>query len=418
MKIKCLCLFILMGITTYGQDTIRTMFYNLYRFPVMPPANREYILKDILDTNHPDIFMVSELVNEDGADRILYTSLNNSGKQLYKRAVFVYTQSGATDSLQQTVFYNASKLILLKQQVYPTTVRDINHYTFLLNTEDAATDSTFLEVFVTHLKSSEGPSNRQLRLGMVDTFFSHLASVPSDHYVLFAGDFNFYSAYNEKAYQKIVDTSNPIIMVDPIHAPGKWSDNDSFRTIHTQATRISSAGFGTGGASGGLDDRFDYIMISRNLEQTFGTLQYIQDSYKAYGNNGNCFNNRVDAYECDGEYSLSLRQRLYNMSDHLPVVMQLKTNKHFVGISNVKQTPVFELLNGNMIHDFLEVNITDPAININAIKWYNNLGQLLSIPANKHGHRVSFDFRMLSAGIYYLRYVGKQSQNLKVIKNY
>ena len=416
MKTRFLFLLLLLGTKLYSQDTLKMMAYNLYRFPVMPPANRETILKDILDTYHPDLFMVCELVNEDGANRILYTSLNNNGAtQLYMQAPFVPTQSDTADPLQQTVFYNSQKLLLINQQTYPTTVRDINHYTFLLNTDDALTDSIFIDAFVTHLKSSEGPANRELRLEMVDTFLNHLASVPHNHYVLFAGDFNFYSAYNETAYQAIVNPNNPIVMEDPIHAPGKWSDNDSFKTIHTQATRLSSAGFGTGGASGGLDDRFDYIMMSENLAQA-GKLQYINGSYKAYGNNGNCFNNRVDAYDCDGEYSLALRQNLYNMSDHLPVVMQLKTSQHFVGISNINTPASIQLLNGNIISDRLEININEQSVSIGEFRLYNNLGQTIQVNISQQGSRISFDCSTLHPGIYYLKYRGKQQEVFKVIK--
>jgi hypothetical protein len=413
---KLFTLFLLcLSLCVYGQDTLNTMFYNLYRFPVMPPVHREYILRDILNSYHPDLFMTAELVNEDGANRILNTSLN-SMQPVYLRAAFIATQSDTTDPLQQMVFYNKQKLILLKQQTYPTKVRDINQYTFLLNTEDASSDSVFLEVFVAHLKSSEGPGNRQFRLGMVDTFVKHMENIPSSHYVLFAGDFNFYSAYNEPAYQKIINPGNPIVMVDPIHAPGKWNDNDSFKAIHTQATRISADGFGTGGASGGMDDRFDFIMMSKSLEQ-IGALQYINGSYKAYGNNGNCFNNRIDAYDCDGPYSLLLRQNLYNMSDHIPVVMQLKTNKRFTGIAAISTPKALTLLNGNIVSDFLYLKMNEALpYRANDFMLFNNLGQKLNVQQESHGKEIVFDLRHLKAGVYYLKYVGKEAQQFKIIK--
>ncbi|KAA5533647.1 hypothetical protein F0919_14010 [Taibaiella lutea] len=376
------------------------MFYNLYRFPAQPPANRENILKDILDTYHPDILMSCELVNEDGAERILNHSLNYNGVSRYARAGFIFTHGDTADPLQQMVFYNKEKLILLRQQVYPTKVRDINHYTFLLNTTG---DSIHLDVFVTHLKSSEGAGNRQLRLEMIDTFVKKSEAVTPNHYVLLAGDFNFYSSYNEPAYQKILDTNNHIRMVDPIHMPGNWNGNDSFKAIHTQATRLSSAGFGEGGASGGMDDRFDFIMMSKSLEQQ-GALSYVDGSYKAYGNNGNCFDNRIDAYDCDGPYSLQLRQNLYNMSDHIPVVMQLKVNREFaVGVNEVSTSDNPFHLNGNVVKDFLEIKMnSNKKIRKEDFAIYNIIGQKMNVDIQHRGDRLTIDMRMLQNGMYYL----------------
>jgi hypothetical protein len=400
--------------TAFSQQYINAMFYNLYRFPIQPPSNRENILKDILDTYHPDLLMNCELVNEDGADRILNGSLNYNGISRYARAEFVSTQGDTEDPLQQMVFYNKEKLILLYQQVYPTKVREINHYAFLLNTVG---DSVYLDVFVTHLKSSEGPANRQLRLEMIDTFVKKLETVPSDHYVLLAGDFNFYSSYNEPAYSKIVDTNNHIVMVDPIHMPGKWNNNDSFKAIHTQATRLSTTGFGEGGASGGMDDRFDFIMMSKSLEQQ-GNLSYVNGSYQAYGNNGNCFDNRIDAYDCDGPYSLQLRQSLYNMSDHIPVVMQLKVNKEFaVGINEVSASDQLFLLNGNVVKDFLKINIKKAkSVDANDFILYNNLGQRMNLKIVNQNNVITIDMRALKSGIYFLRYYGKLSETLKILR--
>jgi hypothetical protein len=401
--------------TAFGQQYINVMFYNLYRFPVQPPANREHILKDILNTYHPDLLMNCELVDEEGADRILNTSLNHGGISKYARAAFVFTQSGAADDpLHQIVFYNKEKLILLQQQVYPTKVRDINHYTFLLNTIG---DSVYLDAFVTHLKSSEGPANRQLRSEMIDTFVKKLETVPASHYVLLAGDFNFYSSYNETAYHKILDTTNPIVMVDPIHMPGKWNNNDSFKAIHTQATRLSAAGFGEGGASGGMDDRFDFIMMSKSLEQP-GNLSYVEGSYKAYGNNGNCFDNRIDAYDCEGPYPLSLRQNLYNMSDHTPVVLQLKTNREFlVDVDEVSPSKELILLNGNIVKDFLNLRWDNKnSFDSNLFCMYNNLGWKTPVILTKTGNGLQIDFRHLKAGMYYLRYRNKEQIVFRILK--
>lgn len=411
---KTLFFLLLFPVALVAQEPIHVMFYNIYRFPEKPPAHRENILKEIINTYRPDLFMVCELISENGADRILNTALQTPTGD-FKRAVFVPTQSDFSDPLHQTVFYNKHKFTLVNQHTYPTTVRDINHYTFVLNALDLNTDSLYLEVFVTHLKSSEGTDNEQLRLGMIDTFITVLHQIPANRHVLLAGDFNFYNAFEEPAYQKITDPANPIVMVDPVNMPGNWHDNEQFKSIHTQATRTSAEGFGVGGATGGMDDRFDFIMMSENF-RTDPSLYYVEDSYKAYGNNGNCFNERIDAYECEGSYSLELRQHLHNMSDHTPVVMQLQTSKQFLPVGKIHKQKILAFASSNMAADFITVNIKESS-KIRFLYLYNSLGQLCKKQViNTTDRQVKLDLTDLTAGFYYLKTDVSNSEVLKFIK--
>ena len=241
------------------------MFYNIFKFPTSLPQNRQFILRDILDEYQPDLFMVCELVSQHGADLILNTSLQNQ-TDTYARANFVSDTANPSDPLQTMVFYNTRKLTLVNQQTLPTVYRDINHYSFKLNTE--SNDPVYLEVFVAHLKSSTGTANQQTRLQMVQQVTNALQNLtqPNTH-VLFAGDFNFYRS-TEPGYQQILNPNNAIKLIDPVNAPGTWQNNAAFSHLHTQSTRVSNSGFGGGansGAGGGLDDRFDFIMMSENF---------------------------------------------------------------------------------------------------------------------------------------------------------
>jgi len=250
---------IFLSFQIYAQETINTMFYNLLDFPEAPPSNRADILKAIVDDYQPDLFMVCELQSEAGADIILNTSLVTQDNR-YMRANFIPNQSSSFAGLQQLVFYNSKKLILDDLTVITTSIRDINHYIFKLNTPDVATNPIYLDVFVAHLKSSQGIDNEILRLQMVVEFTDFLSSIPTDHFVLFAGDLNLYTS-NESAYQELLDPSNSIVLKDPIDRLGGWHNNASFQDIHTQSTRISNNEFNDHGAGGGLDDRFDFILF-------------------------------------------------------------------------------------------------------------------------------------------------------------
>ena len=405
--------FLLLTSLCTANDTVNVMFYNIYRFPEKPPANREFILKDIVNEFQPDLFMVCELISESGAERILNSALQN-GSYDFKMAPFVPTLSDTGDPLHQTVFYNKRKLMLVQQYTYPTLVRDINRYTFVLNALDLQADSVLVDVFVTHLKSSEGPENEALRLTMADTFVRVLQSLPPDRHVLLAGDFNFYSSA-EAAYQRLTDPANNIVMTDPINSPGEWHNNPAFAGVHTQATRTSAEGFGTGGATGGMDDRFDFVLISDGLRNN-ELLRYVEHSYHAFGNNGNCFDQRIDAYDCDGSYDLPLRRKLHNMSDHAPVVLQLHTNKQFLGIAANDRNPKIAIAGSNVVHDILEIKINQPVPGL-VLKVCNNLGQTLKSRKIQSGEKkVAFAVDDLVPGLYYLRLVAAHTETLKFIR--
>ena len=410
MKKDFLLILLLLTFTkVVSQETINTMFYNLLEFPEAPPANRATILKTILDDYQPDLFMVCELQSENGANIILNTSLQTADNR-YQRANFVANQSSASTNLQQLVFYNTHKLLLDSQDEIITIVRDINHYAFRLNTPDASTNPVFLDVYVAHLKSSQGSTNEELRASMASELTSALGSIPSDHFVLFAGDFNLYTA-NESAYQELLDPTNSIVLKDPINRPGSWHVNSSFQDIHTQSTRTSNSNFNNFGAGGGLDDRFDYILISENL-QSSATLRYATNSYKAYGNNGNCFNLNINDSSCTGTYPQSIRNNLYNMSDHLPVIMQLETDLVLNLSENLLSNNYIRFNNGNVIANTLTLKIDSSILN-NTIVIYNSMGQKIKT-VTTNTVDIDIDATNLNSGIYYI--VVQNSQRITPLK--
>lgn len=197
---------LLAGMVVHAQETLNVMFYNLLEFPEAPPANRPVILKNILESFGPDLFMVCELESEQGANTILETSLQTTDNR-YARAEFISNRSHPPTDLQQLVFYNKNKFILEGQHVITTGIRDINHYQFRLNTIGG--EAINLDVFVAHLKSSSGFDNEQKRLDMVLDFTTYLLNIPKDHFVIFAGDLNLYSS-EEDAYQELLDLPMPL----------------------------------------------------------------------------------------------------------------------------------------------------------------------------------------------------------------
>jgi hypothetical protein len=81
-----------------------------------------------------------------------------------------------------------------------------------------------------------------------------------------------------------------------------------------------------------MDDRFDFILISDEIR--FGTrnVLYLQESYKAFGQDGQRFNSSINSPPANTAVSQEISEALLNVSDHLPIVLQLRVDK-------VLQTP-------------------------------------------------------------------------------
>ena len=79
--------------------------------------------------------MVCEVVDEIGADYLFENAIIPFNED-FEKAPFEENQSGS-NSLQQMVYYNSKKLILEESRVITADTRDINQYTFKINTENA-----------------------------------------------------------------------------------------------------------------------------------------------------------------------------------------------------------------------------------------------------------------------------------------
>lgn len=401
----------------FSQENFKLMFYNLLNFPLETNVpNRIDYLEQTLNTYKPDIFMVCELNNVYGGNAILQV-LQDRISEDYRSAVFTSNTSddeiGNQDDLQNLIFYDNSKFILESQHIVQTLYRDFNHYKLKLNSVNQNSNPVYLNAIVCHLKASSGSNNENLRLQMVQDLTQYLSTFPSDSYVMLAGDFNVYSA-SEPAFQELIDPNNNIVFVDPVDRMGSWHTNVDYVDVFTQSTRTQS---GLGGSTGGLDDRFDFILTSTNMLSN-QDLYYVPNSYQAFGNNSNpnCFNNEILDTACAGtSFSLEVREALYYFSDHLPVVMELETNETLLSIPTY-QTESFQIMGTNMVDTTLEVQIHNQSLSTNKLYIFNTLGQVVkSIPLGT-SNRLSIDVSGLKNGIYYIRMSNTNVQPLKFIK--
>ncbi len=389
-----------------AQTTIKVMSYNLLHYPTGTGTDRKDDLKYILDSYQPDIFMACEIEDGTGADEILDYCL---GTEHYSDSYFTYNHSGSYH-LQQMLYYNHHKFELTHETYLLTYIRDINHYTLKLKTSNGSPE-VYIEVYVAHLKASGGTDNEDIREDMVNVLLDDLHNIPADHFVIFGGDFNLYSS-DEPAYQALMDATNAVVLKDPINRPGSWHNNYDFRDIQTQSTH--SASESNSYVGGGIDDRFDFLLISENLT-TSPLLYYVSDSYAAYGNNGTCFNKAITSSYCNGgNYDFSLRSHLYQMSDHLPVVMTLETTASLSSELWAIDSKLFYINGTNPVHQYLNIGGAVP--DAVQVKIYAISGQQIkSIPVYHLGEPI--DLLDLETGIYFVS-VTYQNQNqiLKFVK--
>jgi hypothetical protein len=316
-----LVLSLFLGFNCLAQtDTISIVSYNVLNFPdgrndcssntVVP--NRQDTLRKVLQYLSPDIFVACEVQTSAGANSILNNSLNVFGANNYAMATFIMD-----GSLNNSMYYNTDKLTLKSQDRIETTPRAIDHYVLYANDPNLGVyyDTTFIEVYMSHLKAGSGGSNAAIRADQTEMLMDYIATRPLSSNHFFCGDLNVYSSF-EDGYQNLI--SGPLALVDPINSPGSWNNNSSFSNVHTQSTR-TSLNYDCG-SKGGLDDRFDQILVSQNVMSGSDSLKYLNNSYDAVGNDGNHFNSNLLSGS-NSQYPDSVVNALYYMSDHLPVVL-------------------------------------------------------------------------------------------------
>lgn len=325
--IKKLSLFvclILMCLISYSQ--LRVMSYNLLNFPTGNFQGRVDTLQNIIDYYRPHLLMVQELQNEDGLNQIT-DMMNELEYGNFASGNFVQQQSDPFNPyyLQQNIVFDQNYLTLKNQLEIITDIRDVNYFRLYFNDNELANgaDTTYLHVFVTHLKSSSGSANEQLRLQMVEQFITYIENnLDETDNILFAGDFNLYDTA-EPAYQALINENNVIAMQDPFSAFGNWAvSNFQHREILTQSTRASQ--IGNDGAGGGLDDRFDFILFSPALMNSLSPVHFIEGTFKSLGNNGTCYNQSITNCASGNEVPTDVLQSIYYMSDHIPQVCEIE----------------------------------------------------------------------------------------------
>ena len=301
----CLCSYASLQAQT--TQNIRVMTYNLLNFPNASniivsgnDASRTVYFREIVEAAAADIIIIQELTSDAGAT-MLVNELNTNGTtgKNYARAS-IYTGYGSSPSLGNMLIYNADLFNFVSQAELPRNNTVIHNGNTVISPrtnsyyelEAYHTDCTAtipLHVFGLHLKAGQGDATAteiadkdRRNLGALD-LMDFVNTLPTNSNIIAGGDFNFYSTTDEPAYTSILSNANNNPFFDVLN--GWTRDIAADAAKYTQSTRAGFAGnlHGNNGTSGGLDDRFDFLFMSDDVQNNTNNVRYIANSYETFG---------------------------------------------------------------------------------------------------------------------------------------
>ena len=425
LLIVCLAL---SALAAKAQDTLTVMQYNLLYYGNYNSGfadcyetnnntqRKDECIRTILDYVKPDIFTVCEF----GATAALQNdflrhNLNINGANYWQSDNII---NYAGENIINHIFYDSRKLGLKRHVALHTNPRDTDVYELYLKTPSlAAGDTVKLVCIVAHPKAGQGyeASRRalmQIAMDHVNQYY------PTDN-VLIMGDFNMYGA-SESGYRLLTQTySNPsVCFMDPLAfqgGVGEWTNNNQFAAFHTQSTRsYSDECF----SSGGLDDRFDFILMADEIAFSYNHMRYVQGSYKAIGNDGRHFNSSINQ-GTNTAVPAAVAEALFDGSDHLPVTMKIAVDLH-LGVEDHEAQSLYATVAPNPASDRAVVDFFNPSQGQVQFELYSLQGQLMQREAaafSEGSQRYELMLLDIPKGFYLLRIRHKDgfNQSLKLI---
>ncbi|MHC4218278.1 MAG: endonuclease/exonuclease/phosphatase family protein [Planctomycetota bacterium] len=243
----------------------------------------------------PDVVLVQEILSA-GALFDLRDNLNNAPGSPGDWLSAPFVNGNDTDS---GLLYRTDKVQFLGLTVVspggapPHHPRNIMRYDIRILGYPA--DAGTIACYGTHMKAGSGGQDQARRQLEAELIRADAALLPPNWQFLLGGDFNIQSSA-ELAYVELigVGAAGAGRFFDPIKRPGEWNNDIVFRFVHTQ----DPAG------AGGMDDRYDQILVSANLIDDAGveyagnanvpysgsTWDDPNHSYRCWGNDGTSFN--------------------------------------------------------------------------------------------------------------------------------
>jgi len=389
MKFKSLLLGSALVLSIQGaqaQDTIKFMTYNILNYPDVNTSRIAY-LKTIVQHIKPDVFLVNEITQPVGATNIISQALNQNGITYYAQSLYVQSPDD-----ENMLFYNTQKLGLVDQNTISTSLRDFNEYILYYKEPGmtAQSDTVYFYVYAAHLKAGSTAADIAQRGSETSVLKSYLSTRSYAENTVVAGDMNVYNN-SEAAYINFTGSTQANLY--DVVGSGIWHSNTFYKMHFTQSTRIVAI---DGGATGGMDDRFDMMLFSDDMQTGSKGAKYIPGSYRAVGQDGLRLNGSLIDPVNNSEPT-NVINALYYMSDHLPVYMEVAVGGN-VGVNEESIIPfkVYPV----PANDLLYIKV-DAAVK--SIHLVDLSGRILSLSPEVSGNVLKLDVASFATGSYLLQ---------------
>lgn len=399
-------------------DTIKVMSYNVGNFGTAPTSScplfnfglKSTYLKNILQYEKPDVIALLKMNASKSfckdtrvnyvLDSICVGCWNYGDYTIesgYPKVNMFYFNKHKLGFVKSIVIYNADK-----------NISDITLHKLFYKAWDLEQthDTVFVNFVVAHLKS--GASNTIDRASEISGAMAWLnAHISNNENIVFMGDLNTTSS-NESSFQLLINPTNANIkFFDPPNQLGNWdSQPNNFANYLTQSTRTSDPG--DCNATGGMDNRFDHILLNASLMNGAHSFKYLSGTFKVIGQDGNHVNKALIDPPTNSSIPSNIINALYYMSEHLPVALKLIVNDtNISGIQSLsKQEASFELYpNPSNSEITIKANGENKIV---GIKLLNILGEEMD------AHMVNSNQTILkvntySKGIYFLQIINENN---------
>jgi len=303
-----------------AAHALRVVNYNLLNYPGSSGPARAPYYRTVLTPLDADVIVVEEMISSAGATEFLNEVLDVMEPGQWATIPFIDV-GGETDS---HIYYKPAKVAVLGHWVFfPDLANQLRYiHVFRLQPVGYSSGAAELRIYSAHFKASDTSTDRARRLAEATGLRDSMNAMPTGTHAIISGDLNFYRASNETAYWKLQeDQVNDIGRVYDVLPSGEWHDGASYAPYHTQSP-CKDGTCASGAATGGMDDRFDFILPTLNLGTGQG-LAVIPGTMIPVGNDGLHLNlNITDAPTIPEGASYATALKL--ASDHLPLRVDLQ----------------------------------------------------------------------------------------------
>ncbi len=234
----------------------------------------------------------------------------------YNRATFTTASGEDSAAGAQCAFYRVQSVteqVASHTDIFTQAGRYCDRWLFTLNGYSSTAASLY--IYSAHLKASLG--SEDLRETGALAIRANSNALGNGVRAIYTGDFNLY-VNTEPAYLAFL-AAGAGQAFDPLGS-GTWAGAAN-AIKHSQSPRLVTGGL----VGGGVDDRFDFQLITASLDDGEG-ISFIDGTYRTLGNDGNHYNLAINSgnntyYPSDVARSNALANALHEATDHMPVIV-------------------------------------------------------------------------------------------------